>query len=228
MYPSHIPHFKKSAKKFKETKACVITKLLSIKLECKLMATLVPGAHGPLYSSGGKRKFDFRKSSTRGCTLVSPSPVKRVRRSKKTVSFSSNDVVIYYSKLSEEDLSKAWYTAEDWRNFKAECHRTIAAIYKANGDLSCVDLKEHCIRGLEEHISAFVYRKSPRQRTIVRRVVLVQQWQIETGTRDQTALQKTYLMLSRKHRCRALRRAAVDAFYSGAAKSYISPRYPEV
>jgi hypothetical protein len=128
-----------------------------------------------------------------------------------------------YRHASDEDLENAWLKPQDWEKSKAECKEVIAAIIKANGDLSLMDLERHCLRGLEEYVSSILYRRGLRQKTIIKKVIYVQHIQRKSGVQDQIALKEAYLALSKRHRRRALRRAAVDAYYSGAAKAYAIP-----
>lgn len=153
-------------------------------------------------------------------------PNKRIRRSKKSVRFAPSHE-IQYRHVSEEDLANSWLKPQDWERSKAECKEAIDAIVKANGNLLLVDLKRHCVRGLEEYISTFIYRRGSRQRTIVRKVVYVHHFQRKHGVRDQLALKKAYLALSKKHRFRALKRGAADAYYSGAVPRFALPCGPE-
>ena len=138
---------------------------------------------------------------------------KRIRRhSVKSVRFAPN-AEVSFRHLSEEDLANPWYTPRDWQSFKADCRATVAAIIKANGDMSCLDRNQHCIHGLEEYTARCMLgrSRSPRQRMIVRQIVLVQQWQKKKGIEDHAAIKNAYLKLSQKHRSRAVRRASLDS-----------------
>jgi hypothetical protein len=156
-----------------------------------------------------------------------PPERKRIRRSKKSVRFATDNNEMKYRHITKEDLENAWLKPQDWERSKAECKEAIACLIKCNGDLALMDLERHCLRGLEEYISTVLFRRGSRQKTIVRKVVYVQHIQRKSGVKDQVALKEAYLELSKKHRRRALKRAAVDAYHSGAVKCYVSPRYPE-
>lgn len=147
--------------------------------------------------------------------LFCPAPSKRIRQHcGKTVRFARHDEVFDGPALATaEDLANAWYTPSDWMSFKADCRATVAAIIKANGDLSCLDLDQHCIHGLEEYTARCMMgrSRSPRQRMIVRQIILVQQWQRKKGIADDAAIKNAYLRLSQKHRTRAVRRASFNS-----------------
>jgi len=155
--------------------------------------------------------------------LFSPCPAKkknRIRCEKKSVRFAPEVVVSTCAQqqqqepyvLSKEDVANAWYTPDDWKSFKAEARATVAALIKANGDLSCLDEKQYSILGLEEYTARCMMggrTRSPRQRMIVRQILEVQRWQRSKGIEDQAAIKNAYMRLSQKHRSRAVRRASL-------------------
>jgi len=179
---------------------------------------------------GAKRKPDLSFDSSwsledEDWILFHPPSTKRIRRqSSKSVRFAQTEQVSYRH-LSKEDLANAWYKPTDWQGFKKECRETVSAIIKANGDLSCMDHGMYCIHGLERLLDCFFRqsRSSSRQRTIVRQVILVQQWQREKGVEDQAALKNAYLKLSRKHRTRAIRRASFDGYTPASDAAFFVP-----
>jgi hypothetical protein len=174
-----------------------------------------------------KRQTNFFLNSTWGIDDIDDwatfcPPTKRARRvsttgiSSKSVRFAEENEV-QYLEHSRDDMEGSWYTAVDWQDFRAECRQIVTFISKCNGDITSLDQERYSIRGLEEHISATLLRQSSPQRFIVRQIVESQYY------KDQASLRDTYLKLSHKHRCRALRRAIGDARSAGTSHSFVGP-----
>lgn len=140
--------------------------------------------------------------------LFRPPPMKRIRRrSSKSVRFDPQESV-HFRHASREDLANAWYKPRDWETFREECRKTVVAIAKAKGDLSCLKHSSYCILGLENYIAVCLFGRPRRQRKIVREIILMQQWQKKRGLNDEAGLKNAYLRLSRKHKSHAIQRAA--------------------
>lgn len=135
--------------------------------------------------------------------LVAPCAVVRVR-------FAPTKKVANLHR-SREDLDKSWYHQSEYTAFDQERKRTVAAVHKANGDLSCLDPRVFTISGLEHHLY--------RQQMIARKVktmhhvrsVLKQQYSNRcTGVNDPESLRCVSELFSTQPSKRAHLRGVLD------------------
>ena len=129
---------------------------------------------------------------------------------KKSVRFANMATAITRS-ISKEELNVMWYDDKEYTAFQQERRNTIAAVSKANGDISMLDPTQVCVRGLEGQLS--------RKQVLARRMTLMQYTQVilrqqyvlkRTGRSDPERLQALSEMFSKKAGQRAHLRGIID------------------
>ncbi len=144
---------------------------------------------------------------------VKPSvPTKRMRQSRKVVSFS-NDTDVYLRDYSISDLANSWYQKSDYIGFANDCRRVLRETDAADGDLEKIDYSTFCFRGLEDYIiPSFSYLKQKRRRLLIRLIVGEHQIQKARAVdADGEHLRSMSVMFSRQSRSWARELGALDA-----------------
>jgi hypothetical protein len=111
-----------------------------------------------------------------------------------------------------EGKSVSWYQREDFVSFYKERLQTVRALKKAQGDITCLDPSEYCLRGLEEKISTRYGRERRlKQIKIIRMVLEVQAEHREMGVRNPEGIKSLSMLVSKMSRDHAVEIAELDA-----------------
>lgn len=100
-----------------------------------------------------------RKSSIGWKKSKQPEATNRVER--KTVRFAPKEEVAFRH-VTQDELQKTWYQQQDFDSFKQDCRKTAQEYAKAQGDVTRLDPRKVCLRGLEQHLTrvSFMNRKT--------------------------------------------------------------------
>jgi len=161
------------------------------------------------------------KASCKSSSATKELPAAKTRKSnkcrtpKKRVNFAPDDAnVVSLIHFNKNDLEKMWYNQKDYDEFEQKRRITIEAVrkYAAKCDAATsLDPTEHCVTGLEQHISSqqIICRKIKAKQYA--RVVLEQQCrQRRFGISDPVSTSAISEMFSRQAGTRAHLRAVID------------------
>ncbi|CAB9530067.1 expressed unknown protein (Partial), partial [Seminavis robusta] len=73
---------------------------------------------------------------------------------KKSVRIAENRNTVLFRHVLESELKQTWYETKDYCDFKRDSKGTLNALHMAQGQLCLLNPQQHCIRGLEAHVSA--------------------------------------------------------------------------
>ena len=133
-------------------------------------------------------------------------------RARGMVCFNEMTNKVYYQKYTYEDLERSWIQQSEYKEIKKDNKRTLIAIKKAGGKLTSLNVREHCIRGLEQCIATILFRVDKGQhRKIIRQVLSEQQEQRKWHISDPSSIRKVYAALSQPSLHRALHLGRIDA-----------------
>lgn len=133
------------------------------------------------------------------------------KKTKKTVQFAENRNTVLFRHVMDSELQQAWYQSKDYCDFQKESRATLDALRRARGHLTVLDAKEHCIRGLEAHVSDDVLQlRKTRIRSAVQVVLDQQNMQRIHGVKDTVMLASVSTMFSHQSRRQALSMGALD------------------
>ena len=130
------------------------------------------------------------------------------RKRMRNVDFNELANKVHYRSYGEGDLERSWIQQSEYKEIKEGTKKTLLAIKEAGGKLSHLDVKKHCVRGLENSVATLLFRADRRpHKRVIRRVLKVQHSQ----RADASAIKKLYATLSRNSIRRALDLARIDA-----------------
>ena len=133
---------------------------------------------------------------------------KRIKR----VRIAEHRNTVLFRHVPESELKQScWYQSKDYADFKQQSRQTLDALQQADGNLSLLNANEHCIRGLEAHVSRDVLQlRQMRIRSTVQVVLDQQQVQRLHGIKDPLLLGAVSMMFSKQSRQTALSMGALD------------------
>ena len=160
-----------------------------------------------------KRKpaFKIRIDSLRakGAFPLTPT-LKKTAKKQKSVRFGGENSVLFRH-ATDGELRQSWYQSKDYEDFQKDTKNTINALKEAHGNIIFLDANEHCIRGLEAHISSDILRlRQMRIRSTVQMVLDQQKARRLHNVSDPNMISAVSMIFSRQSRNMALSMGALD------------------
>lgn len=100
---------------------------------------------------------------------------RKIVKKTKSVRFSDAPNQVTYRHVLQEELKESWYQPMEYKKIHFDKMKTIVAAHQAKATMSCLDAKEHCIRGIESQISPTALHMRKISITSAIRMVLEQQ-----------------------------------------------------
>ena len=162
------------------------------------------------------RKYDVLQHKCRSIQ-VKRAPLK----TKKQLKFHSR-VKCVRRTITKKDSKRLWLQEEDYRSIQQGIRSTIRAVNYARGDLALLDSKEHCILGLEQHLTRRqIVRRRMHTMQRTQAILHQQNYQRYYGICDPHALRNVSKLFSQQESKRAYMRAVIAHSF---AEELASPR----
>lgn len=140
-------------------------------------------------------------------------PPKKRQRLAKRVRFDEGSNTVQTRLVSNENDRESWLQSAEYEAIREQNVLTIIALKKAQGQVSLLNSKEVCVRGLEGAIFKFLFRtKGSSQRKITKAVVELHRAQCKLGSANPEELHSFATCLTANDKTRALKAASVDSF----------------
>uniref|UniRef100_A0A7S1ZHG8 Uncharacterized protein n=1 Tax=Ditylum brightwellii TaxID=49249 RepID=A0A7S1ZHG8_9STRA len=156
---------------------------------------------------GSSERTDGRRTSFNKSHLYETDSSSKVRFSHATK--------VRFIETSDDEFSARWYAGREYARIKNSATTTIIAMRRATSqgiDVSSVNSKSRCIRGLENQSSESLVQERIMERASGKRAVLIEQsFQRKSGINNPVAIAQAYMSFSKTAKERAAKYGKEDA-----------------